>query len=111
MLPPWFAEYTLFLGLAAILLFLLVIVLGWVAASKGRFSDLLSDARRTRRPSEVIATAGCVAGVVLGAFALLSSDSHLRLALSAFATLLLITGIAPLLVYRSADSGQLNIGG
>ena len=55
MLPEWFAEYTLYLGLAGIVFCAAVIAFGHAGASTNHFTALLSDVSQTRRPSAALA--------------------------------------------------------
>ncbi len=43
MLPQWFAEYTLYLGLAGIVFCVAVIAFGYAGASTNHVTELLSD--------------------------------------------------------------------
>jgi hypothetical protein len=94
MLPPWFAEYTLYLGLATLLLFVVVAVFGRVAPSNDHFSWLLIDIRRTRRPSALISVIALIAGSVVLGVGISSSTSHFGLAMSGLGSLLLLLGIS-----------------
>jgi hypothetical protein len=94
MLPPWFAEYTLYLGLATLLLFVVVAVFGRVAPSNDHFTGLLIDIRRTRRPSALISVIALIAGFVVLGIGISSSTSHFGLAMSGLGTVLLLLGIS-----------------
>ncbi len=47
MLPQWFAEYMLYLGLAGIVFCVAVIAFGYAGASTNHFTELLSDISQT----------------------------------------------------------------
>ncbi len=80
MLPQWFAEYTLYLGLAGIVSCVAVIAFGYAGASTNHFTELLSDMSQTRRPSAALAVVAGVAGGLMILLALSSGTSHLGLA-------------------------------
>ncbi len=94
MLPPWFAEYTLYLGLAGIVFCVAVIAFGYAGASTNHFTELLSDMSQTRRPSAALAVVAGVAGGLMILLALSSGTSHLGLALYGFGSLLVLVAIA-----------------
>jgi hypothetical protein len=94
MLPEWFAEYTLYLGLAGIVLCVAVIAFGYAGASTNHFPELLSDMSQTRRPSAALAVVAGVAGGLMILPALSSGTSHLGLALYGFGSLLVLVAIA-----------------
>lgn len=94
MLPQWFAEYTLYLGLAGIVLCVAVIALGLIGASTNHFTGLLSDMSQTRRPSAGLAVFAGLAGGLMILLALAAGSSHLRLALYGFASLMVLLSIA-----------------
>ena len=94
MLPAWFAEYTLYLSLFALVLFAAVSTFGYIAWSRGRFTGLLSDVRLARRPSALMGAAGCVVGVAAAGIAFASSEPHARLAASGLASILLLLAVS-----------------
>jgi hypothetical protein len=94
MLPQWFAEYTLYLGLAGIVFCVAVIAFGYAGASKNHFTELLSDVSQTRRPSAALAVVAGAAGGLMILLALSSGTSHLGLALYGFGSLLVLVAIA-----------------
>ena len=94
MLPWWFAEYTLYFGLAALLLFIAVVVFGYVAPTTDRLAPLLSDMSRTRRPSIAISVVALPAGIIVLGLGIGASTSHLGLVMSAIGSFLLLLGIS-----------------
>jgi MFS family permease len=94
MLPQWFAEYTLYLGLAGVVFCVAVIAFGYAGASTNHFTGLLSDMRQTRRPSAALAVVAGVAGGLMILLALSSGTSHLGLALYGFGSLFVLVAIA-----------------
>jgi hypothetical protein len=94
MLPPWFAEYTLYLGLASLLVFVVAAVFGRVAPSNDHFTGLLIDIRRTRRPSALISVIALIAGFGVLGIGISSSTSHFGLAMSGLGSVLLLLGIS-----------------
>lgn len=94
MLPQWFAEYTLYLGLAAIVFCIGVITFGYTGASTNHFTELLSDMRQTRRPSAALAVIAGVVGGLMILLALAPGTFHLGLALYGFGSLLVLVAMA-----------------
>jgi hypothetical protein len=92
-LPSWFAEYSLDLGIVGLVVSIGFAAYGWIVASKGRPAGMLTDVSRSRRPTAIAASISIAAGSGLTAVAL-STDSHVRLAISAVATALLIGGLS-----------------
>ena len=92
-MPQWFAEYTLYLGLAGIVFCVAVIAFGYAGASTNHFTELLSDMSQTRRPSAALAVAAGVAGGLMILLALYSGTSHLGLALYGFGSLLVLVAM------------------
>jgi hypothetical protein len=94
MLPEWFAEYTLYVGLAGIFFCAAVIAFGYAGASTNHFTQLLSDVSQTRRPSARLAVVAGVAGGLMILLALSFGTSHLGLALHVFGSLLVFVALA-----------------
>jgi len=94
--PPGFAEYSLNLGVIALVVSLALACFGLVVASTGRLAGILRDGRKGRRPTGIIAGISCFAGVALLALGLGLPESHLRLTGFAFATLFLVVAAAGL---------------
>ncbi len=92
-MPSWFAEYSLYLSLSTIVLGIGLATFGVVAVTTGRFSTLLTDTRRPRLPTAVMAAVGVVVGVVLVALGLASTQGHIRLAEFGVASVALIPSV------------------
>lgn len=101
-MPSWFAEYCLYLALYALVLSVGICAYGLVVASTGRLAGILKDARRSRGPTGIAAAASAVTGLVLFVIAAAVSDSHVRLATSALASLCLIFAITGACLYPVA---------
>ena len=93
MLPWWFAEYTLYFDLTALLLFIVVVVFGYVAPSTNSLISLMTDVSCTRRPSTVISVVALLAGIVVLGLGISASTSHFGLAMSGLGSALLLVGI------------------
>jgi hypothetical protein len=98
-LPSWFAEYSLDLGVIGLILAVAIAAYGWIVTSTGRLAGILRDMSRSRRPTAIAATISILVGVALLALAFASSAYHARLAMSAAASMLLLVGLVGVTMY------------
>jgi len=94
MLPSWFAEYTLWLGVGSLAAFGLFTAFGVIVSTRDRNGAWLTDASRARPMTVVLAMTCGVGGTALLMFGLAFLHAHARLAVSGMASLLEIAAIA-----------------